>query len=200
MVAPPRQLLGETFSIEEQYAKKDALKKLLDEQREQLKGLSSVPGTSGSGVYPTTTQALSSSAVSKREEPDDKGFKETLDEKPSITAGDILSGNVDPESVDIDVMARRARKDSSAEDDDTASTAVRKPIRQNFPSVGDETQEKRPLRQKLLLDADSNIPPRPAAPGAVSRSQPKGSDDRFQISEEDKKKASKWGINIDKLL
>lgn len=189
-VAPPQKSLGETFSIEEQNSKKDALKKLLEEQREQLKGLSSVPKAASSGVYPRTSQAPSNIIETGM-----AGFEESVEDKPSITVGDILSGKVDPESVDTDVVAQRAKRDNTVDD----STAVRKPVRQKLPSAGDDvTQEKRPMRQKLPLVTDSNIPPRPA--GSASAATPKGSSDRWQVSEEDRKKANKWGINIDKLL
>lgn len=170
---------GESFSIEEQIAKMDALKKLQKEQQEQLKSLSSIPGHS-SGVHPLI--ATSSTAVSyPEEEEEEEEFTLDTSNPTGLTVGDILSGKVDPESVNVNELLLETK---------------------NEEIVG-----RKPIRQKLILDTTEDVTP-PVSPSSSStgsetsstKSESRSGDAGWKISEEDKKKANKWGINIDKLL
>ena len=176
---------GESFSIEDQIAKMDALKKLQKEQQEQLKSLSSIPGHS-SGVHPLIATSTSSTSVSyaeeEEEEEDEEEFTLDTSNPTGLTVGDILSGKVDPESVNVNELLRETK---------------------NEENVG-----RKPIRQKLVLDTTSteNITPPVSFSSSTgsetssTTSERRSGDAGWKISEEDKKKANKWGINIDKLL
>lgn len=184
---------GETFNIAEQNAKMDALKKLQQEQQKQLKSLNSLPGHKGtSGLQPliATTPSRSSSSTTPLPELQQKqltkvGASNTI-EKPGITVGDILSGKVDPESVDVNQLIEKR-------------VAVNDEGNQNL---------KKPIRQKLVLDeVDLGAGPsmRPSSSGTLSSitqkdTVKKNREAGWNMSEEDKKKANKWGINLDRLL
>jgi hypothetical protein len=184
---------GETFDIAEQNAKMDALKKLQQEQQKQLRSLNSLPGHRGtSGLHPliaTASSRSSSFTTTLPEEPQQQLPEvDALNavEKPGITVGDILSGKVDPESVDVNQLIEKR-------------VAVNNEVNQNV---------KKPIRQKLILDevdlggSPSTRPPSsdilpPLTPNDTVR---KNREAGWNMSEEDKKKANKWGINLDRLL
>lgn len=170
----------------------DALKKLQQEQQKQLKTLSSIPGHTGtSGLHPligSTPSWTSSSATSEKEQQQQLLNVDSLrgDEKPSITVGDILSGKVDPESVDMNELTEK-RTAAKKENEQT----VKKPIRQKIVLDGIDL-EKTPLTR---TSSASSLPSKPESTTVRSNRET-----GWTMSEEDKKKANKWGINIDKLL
>lgn len=184
---------GETFNIVEQNAKMDALKKLQQEQQKQLKSLNSLPGHKGTaGLQPLIATASSRPSSSTTPLPELQqqqltkvGASNSI-EKPGITVGDILSGKVDPDSVDVNQLIEKR-------------VAVNNEVNQNL---------KKPIRQKLVLDefdlgASSSM--RPSSSGTLSSitqkdTVKKNREAGWNMSEEDKKKANKWGINLDRLL
>ena len=174
---------GDAF-IQSQVARKDALKRFTKDQQSHLSDLNSLKSNQLPRPLPV--------------EPDTASRPGPKPAPTGISVGDLLNGRIQMDDQALDQF-----KDLDQEGNDMSEEEALKGIEQtlaNFAAKRPPPQRpSKPIRQAIpdpskTVIASTNQPQLPRV-DVESRSSTSS-----DISDEDKKKANKWGINLDKLL
>jgi hypothetical protein len=219
---PASSSRGADSFIKSQAARKDALKRFTQDQQSHLRDLNSLnqppPQPRAAAPPPPITNRTVGGGGSQLPRPlprrDDSMPRPGPTPSPTgISVGDLMSGRVrdddealnqfkdlDEEGKDMsEEDARQGIMDTLARSKATAKPPPQRsgqPIRQQVSIPSQPQQRTGPVRQKLpMVEANETDVIRPSSSPA-----PKQTNSSIDISDSDKKRANKWGINLDKLL